>query len=125
MLWQDYQDPTGIITLAQTRDRDTQEAVGFDNVIILFSHYITYGPELFDIDMREGDPNQQAFLLRDGKLIFGTWGSSGPEQPFQFRDLNGQPLALKPGRSWVVFASTNTHTSQTTPGNWDLTFSVR
>ena len=124
-LWQDAQTADGSITLQQTFDRDSEEPVAFENVLILFANYIEYESDLHDIDMREGDPNQQAVLLRDGKLIFGTWGSSGPEQPFQFRDLNGQPLALKPGRSWVVFASTNTHTSQTTPGNWDLTFSVR
>lgn len=124
-LWQDAQTADGSITLQQTFDRDSEEPVAFENVLILFANYIEYESDLHDIDMREGDPNQQAFLLRDGKLIFGTWGSSGPEQPFQFRDLNGHPLALKPGRSWVVFASTNTHTSQTTPGNWDLTFSVR
>ena len=122
MLWQDYQDPTGIITLAQTRDRDTQEAVGFDNVIILFSHYITYGPELFDIDMREGDPEQRALLLRDGRMYFGTWQSSGPDQPFTFFGMDGSPLKLKPGSTWMTFASVTTRTKQVSPGNWDLTF---
>lgn len=75
MLWQDYQDPTSIITLAQTRDVGIRKPSGLITSSSCFP--IIYGPELFDIDMREGDPEQRALLLRDGRMywdvaIFGT-----------------------------------------------------
>ncbi len=42
-----------------------------------------------------------AWLLRDGKIAKGKWGTNGQETPlFTFDD--GQPMWLKPGNTWVA-----------------------
>jgi len=98
--------------------------IAFDNIIVLFASYIEYGTSLYDIDFREGDPHQPALVLRDGKLLYGTWMTLDPFTPIQLTDASGQPLALKPGRSWIVFAGTNSPTSEVEPGVWEISFSL-
>lgn len=41
-----------------------------------------------------------AWLLRDGQLLKGQWQTNGEETPW-FTFDNGDPMLLKPGRSWI------------------------
>lgn len=123
-LSQDYTAPDGSISIAPSYDRVDGTPIAFDNVIVLFANYIEYGTSLYDIDFREGDPHQPALVLRDGKLLYGTWMTPDPFTPIQLKDASGQPLALKPGRSWIVFAGSKSSTSEVEPGVWEITFSL-
>ena len=123
-LSQDYAAPDGSISIAPSYDRVDSTPIAFDNIIVLFASYIEYGTSLYDIDFREGDPHQPALVLRDGKLLYGTWMTLDPFTPIQLTDASGQPLALKPGRSWIVFAGTNSPTSEVEPGVWEISFSL-
>lgn len=121
-LWQDHQNDDGSYTLRQTFDRDSGEPVMFENVLILLADYIEYNSAFYDIDFRTGDKQQAALLLRDGKMTYGTWYSSSPTQPFQFFDLDGDPYHLKPGQTWITFASTTSRIKMLEEGAWDITF---
>lgn len=123
-LSQDYAAPDGSISIAPSYDRVDGTPIAFDNIIVLFASYIEYGTSLYDIDFREGDPHQPALVFRDGKLLYGTWMTPDPFTPIQLTDASGQPLALKPGRSWMVFAGTKSPTSEVKPGIWEITFSL-
>lgn len=123
-LWQEVADQEGKLSLAQSFDRDSGKPIAFDNVIFMMSSYIEYNSVTYDINMREGDPNQVAILLRDGKLTYGTWFSSGLSEPFQFF-ANGRTYPLKPGRSWVVFTTPISRPSPTIEGEWDLIFKLK
>ena len=121
-LWQDFQNKDGTYTLQQTLDRDTQQPVIFENVLILLADYIEYNPAFFDIDFREGDKEQAAILLRDGKMTNGTWYAPANNAPLQFFDLQGNPYILKPGQTWITFASTTSRIEMVEEGVWDITF---
>ena len=121
-LWQDFQNEEGSYTLSQTFDRDSQLPVLFENVLILMADYIQYNPAFFDIDFREGDREQPAIFLRDGKLTHGTWYAPDINQPFQFFDLEGNPYYLKPGQTWITFASTTSRMNLVDEGYWDIIF---
>ena len=121
-LWQDFQQADGGYTLRQTFDRDSQQPVIFENVLILLADYIEYNPAFFDIDFREGDREQAAILLRDGKLTHGTWYTPDINQPFQFFDMQGNPYYLKPGQTWITFASTTSRLKMIEEGSWDINF---
>ncbi|HOZ38372.1 MAG TPA: DUF3048 C-terminal domain-containing protein [Anaerolineaceae bacterium] len=121
-LWQDFQNEDGSYTLSQTFDRDSQQPVLFENVLILMADYIQYNPAFFDIDFREGDREQPAIFLRDGKLTHGTWYAPDINQPFQFFDLEGNPYNLKPGQTWIIFASTTSLVNLVEEGSWDIIF---
>ncbi len=121
-LWQDFQNEEGSYTLSQTFDRDSQLPVLFENVLILMADYIQYNPAVYDIDFREGDREQPAIFLRDGKLTHGTWYAPDINQPLQFFDLEGNPYYLKPGQTWITFASTTSRMNLVDEGYWDIIF---
>jgi hypothetical protein len=123
-LWQDLRYAPGKYKLEASFDRDTSLPIAFDNVAILYTRYISYGQDGYDLDMRETDPQQQALILRDGKIFYGTWLVPAADRPIQFKDSNGQDIPLKPGRTWITFASINTRSKQIQPGIWELTFSL-
>ncbi len=122
-LWQDFRYAPGKYKLEPSFDRDTRLPIAFDNVAILYTRYISYGQDGYDLDLRETDPEQQAIILRDGKIYYGTWLVPAADRPIQFKDANGLDIPLKPGRTWITFASINTRSKQTEPGVWELTFS--
>ena len=121
-LWQDFQQADGSYVLSQTFDRDSQQPVIFENVLILLADYIEYNPSLYDIDFREGDRKQAAIFLRDGKMTHGTWYAPDIDQPYQFFDMQGEPYDLKPGQTWITFASTTSHLNMVEEGIWDIIF---
>ncbi len=124
-LWQDFEDNTGKITLSQSVDRNTKEPVRFDNVIILYSYYIEYSSSIYDMDFRETDPNQRALVFRDGKAIYGTWKTDSITSPITLWNADGNPIPLKPGRSWIVFVGLKTATRQISEGVWELNFAIK
>ncbi len=121
-LWQDFQSEDGTYSLSQTFDRDTNQPLLFENVLILLADYIEYNSSFYDIDFRENDPHQAAIFLRDGKLTHGTWYAPGINQPLQFFDSRGNPYYLKPGQTWITFASTTSRMELVEDGIWDITF---
>jgi Protein of unknown function (DUF3048) N-terminal domain/Protein of unknown function (DUF3048) C-terminal domain len=43
----------------------------------------------------------RAWLLRDGQVVTGTWRRASAAQPLRVLGQDGQPLPLRPGRTWV------------------------
>ena len=41
-------------------------------------------------------------VYRDGRKISGSWARSKASEPLQFTDPAGQPIALRPGQTWVT-----------------------
>jgi len=69
---------------------------------------ISYGPWLEnDVGGLEVQANLYqgasgpAEIFRDGIEVSGTWQRNSLSQPTQFLSASGQPIALKPGRTWV------------------------
>ncbi len=50
-------------------------------------------------------------VFRDGKMIEGVWRRPGDVGILELRDSNGQPIALKPGNTWI----------QLVPGDLEVT----
>jgi hypothetical protein len=42
-----------------------------------------------------------AWVLRDGKLVTGTWRRPAASDPVQVLGADGEPIPLRPGRTWV------------------------
>ena len=43
-------------------------------------------------------------IYRDGKKIVGRWKRAKVSGPLRFTDKSGDPIALKPGQTWVALA---------------------
>lgn len=122
-LWQEIEDENGTLSLAPSYDSDGTP-IAFENLIIIMANYIEYNKSTYDVNLREGDPNQLAILLRDGKLTYGTWFSETLTEPFSFY-VAGEPYPLKPGRSWITISSTISRPERVADGEWDLVFKLR
>ena len=119
-LWQEVVDENNKLVLAPSFD-SSGKVIEFDNLLFLSSDYIEYNATTYDINMREGDTNQRAILLREGKLTFGTWGSDSATEPFKFY-AHGKDYSLKPGKSWITFVSRISRPVNVADGEWDLEF---
>jgi hypothetical protein len=88
-----------------TQDRLVDgRAVTTDNVVVL-RVAIRLDENRDVLGNRTPDPvvigQGRAWLLRDGRLVAGTWRRSAPTQPLRVLGQDGKPLALRPGRTWV------------------------
>ncbi len=103
-------------------DQLSGQQLAFANVILLYATYIQYNETLHDIEIWENDQGQPAVFFRDGLMISGSWQVKSHDQPIQFYNEWGLPMALKPGNSWIVIAGSNSTLSQSAPGVWEMHF---
>ncbi len=90
-------------------DALTGEQVTADNVIFLFV------PHTFDDQFQEEDEVYhidliglgKAILFRDGRVLPAYWRRVSSDQPLLITDLSGQPLPLKPGRTFYQVLGEN------------------
>jgi hypothetical protein len=80
------------------------EPVTTDNVLVL-RVAIRLDENRDVLGNRTPDPvvigSGRAWLLRDGRVVTGTWRRASAAQPLRVLGQDGQPLALRPGRTWV------------------------
>jgi Protein of unknown function (DUF3048) N-terminal domain/Protein of unknown function (DUF3048) C-terminal domain len=80
------------------------EPVTTDNVVVL-GVAIRLDENRDVLGNRTPDPvvvgSGRAWLLRDGRVVAGTWRRASAAQPLRLLGQDGQPLPLRPGRTWV------------------------
>lgn len=74
-----------------------------DNVIIMVSEY---RPSTIDARSPEAQTLGEGlvYVFVDGQYIEGKWSRELAVAPIQFNDLDGEPILLKPGTTWVELA---------------------
>ena len=122
-LWMEAEDG-GTLILAPMNDRNNGQPVAFDNLVVMFAEYVEYAPSLHDILIEGKYTLQDALLFRDGQVIRGTWRTPDPGRPVIFETLDGGPMPLKPGRTWVVIAGLNSQISWPEEGFWRIDFLI-
>jgi hypothetical protein len=80
----------------------TGDQLAPENVVVLVTSYVTSAadsasPELVSVG------SGQAFVLTDGAVIEGTWNRPTASDKPELIDLDGQPIKLTPGRTWVLY----------------------
>jgi hypothetical protein len=105
-------------------DRNNGDQIAFSNIIIIFTTYIEYAPTLHDIMIWKNTGSQRAIFFRDGVMVEGTWRAPYYDHPMQFFSGWGNPMALKPGTTWIVIAGNHSLFNQTSPGQWEMRFDL-
>lgn len=88
--------------------------IAFTNVIIELVPYHNTGfidpsgAPVPDADVVGTGP---AVVLSAGRMAKATWTKTAPEAVTSYTDASGTPIALTPGRSWVMLAPTGTAVS--------------
>lgn len=82
------------------------------NVIVQFVTYRT-SPGDFDVlhnpvSVANVVGTGDAWVLAGGKVVMGKWSKASPEAMTAFTDAAGSPVALLPGRTWVLLAPAGT-----------------
>lgn len=122
--WIENVNADNSITMVPLTDKLTGDQLSFDNVLILFAHYNEYNPTLHNIELQSNRKGMRAVLYRNGYAFSGYWISPGLEQPMQFFFLNGKPMSLKPGNSWMVIVGSDSEMTNTEPGIWRVQFQI-
>ena len=75
------------------------------NVIIQFTPYASSGvPDQFGVMIPEAQMvgEGDAWVLTDGGLVVGRWHKTSQTSIATYTDVDGNPIALTPGRTWVA-----------------------
>jgi hypothetical protein len=79
-----------------------------NNVVVLETPYETSGATGSPIARVVG--SGAAYVFVDGQMVQGIWSRASTAQSWSFTDLAGQPIELRPGRTWVELAPTGSIT---------------
>lgn len=92
--------------LAPLTDRNTQQQIGAENVVILQAVYFPIiknaSAEVYDIQLIGTGP---AYLARDGMVYPLSWKRESEEDVVRLVDANGEPFPFKPGQTWFEVIS--------------------
>lgn len=103
-------DGSGEFVMAS--DRITGDPISKENMIVIFAPHDYRAPTLIDISLTN-QPPKKALLFRDGHVYEIFWTTrfgeyekeTGLLRPMRFVDANGDPVALKPGQTWISVVS--------------------
>lgn len=116
-------------------DRLTGRQLQFENIVVLFvEHEIFEYQEtpisaLLDMDLGFGNAGF-AFLFRDGMKYDIRWSTkardyekeTGQARPIYFVDADGNPVPLKPGRTWLFVATPYSYVTNQGDGSWTIRY---
>lgn len=116
-------------------DRLTGRQLQFENIIVLeveqevFEYQHRLIPTLIDWHMELGTGGF-AYLFRDGMKYDIRWTTkareyekkTGQARPLYFVDANGNPVPLKPGRTWIFVSSPSSFLTNQMDGSWTMRY---
>jgi len=120
-LWMEYETDDAL-ALAPMIDRNNDQVIHFDNVVVLYVTYKSYTDTLHDVLLSDQEGYQAMMLFRDGLVSFGTWRTPETNKPIIFETSGGEALSLKPGRTWIVMVGQSSITNQAGGGEWEIEF---
>jgi hypothetical protein len=112
----DESDPATAGELHPLVDRLNGRQLQFENIILMFAEHVVIRPTIVDINLSPGNVGN-AYLFRDGKMYKVKWSTvateyqqkTGRGQPLRFLNLDGTPVMLKPGKTWVILYSVDSY----------------
>lgn len=101
-------DADGKGLLHPATDRLTGRQLAFKNVIVVYAEHIRFRHGQFEVNFGNGQRNF-AWLFRDGQAYRMYWATTNREweqttglrRPMHFTDAAGNPVPLRPGRTWI------------------------
>jgi hypothetical protein len=123
--WIEEERPGNKFVQVPLVDRNNGQQLAMENVLVLFTRYTELMPTMFEMELNDNLGGQRAVLFRDGLRVEGTWRSNGPNLPLSFFNSWGAPMALKPGRSWMIFVGLSSLLTQNAPTQWELEYHTK
>lgn len=79
-------------------------AIAPRNVVTLFTNYVDTGERDQSnsvVPEAKLTGTGEAWIVRDGTYVKGTWNKASDNDPIVLRDLRGAKIALLPGQTWI------------------------
>jgi len=94
-------------------DFDSGEQINVNNIIVLVTNIDGPIDQYGHMVVRTIGTHEigEAYYFLDGNVIEGTWGRSSIFDPFEFRDLDGNPVLFNRGSTWVCMIPDSTRLS--------------
>jgi hypothetical protein len=129
MRYVDNADKNNPGVLHADTDRLTGQQIHVENLIVLFADHEVVSSTNLDIHLDQGETGD-ALLFRDGQEFKIKWSTrsgeyeqaTGLRRPIAFVDESGNPIALKPGHTWVLVVTPFSMVNETSPGTWKVRF---
>jgi len=110
-------------------DRLNGRQVQFENIVVIMADHEVISPTNLDIHLDQGE-EEYAWLFRDGQGYKIKWSTrstayertTGKRRPIRFIKMDGSPMALKPGRTWVIIVTPFSLVTEERPGIWRVRF---
>ncbi|MBT3315465.1 MAG: DUF3048 domain-containing protein [Anaerolineae bacterium] len=110
-------------------DRLTGRQQSFENVIVLQATHNVFRTNQLDIDLSMSQRGF-AYLFRDGQIMKIYWSTNNREweqknglrRPIHFEDVDGNPIALHPGKTWIHLMTPASYLEKVESGEWRMTF---
>ena len=110
-------------------ERLSGRQLAFENVIAVEAEYAVVRYLQYDIDLRMGNKGY-AYLFRDGQVYQIYWSTRSREwekntgllRPIHFEDADGNPVPLKPGRTWIHLVTPGSYLEEQENGMWKVNF---
>ena len=126
--WARYVDNASEETIF-TRDTDklTGREISFENIIVIFVEHEVIRPRIADMHLEMGQL-EGGYLFRDGQAYPIQWStratdyeqSTGLRRPIAFQNLDGNPIPLRPGQTWILIATPYSEVSEVETGHWKV-----
>ena len=125
--WTDLADGTG--SLIPATDRLTERQMAFENVIAVFAEHHRFRHNQLEIDFSLGQKHP-AYLFRDGQAFKIFWSTenrdweqeTGLVRPLHLVDGQNEPVALRPGRTWIHIITPFSSVTDEGNGEWLVQF---
>lgn len=123
----DNADGTGVFHPATDRLSGRQQS--FENIIVLKAEHNVFRHNQLDIDLSMSQRGF-AYLFRDGQVLKIYWSTNNREweqktgilRPIHFEDIDRNPVALHPGRTWIHLVTPASIIKEEMGGTWSVKF---
>lgn len=115
-------DVGGGETFAPLLDRNNDEQIKADNVVVLLMEHTFFRRppgEIIDILVSGSGP---AYAFRNGELFETQWNIPGPDRVLYLTNPDGTPYPYKPGNTWYQVIGQSSTISNDEEGSWRYGF---
>jgi hypothetical protein len=117
-------DTGGGEEFAPLLDRNNEENIVADNVVVLLMEHTFYRKppaEIIEILVSGSGP---AYAFRDGKVYEVRWNIPAQDSVLYLTDEDGEPFPFKPGKTWFEVVGQSSSITSPEEGEWRFQFQI-
>ncbi len=117
-------DTGGGEEFAPLLDRNNEENIVADNVVVLLMEHTFYRKppaEIIEILVSGSGP---AYAFRDGKVYKVRWNIPAQDSVLYLTDEDGEPFPFKPGKTWFEVVGQSSSITSPEEGEWRFQFQI-